>query len=255
MEHKLYVIYSPNESATQDGAGFWNNEFGWMELDDATRYPEAKRRACELPKSLGDDARWVLFDDAHRCYGGGDFTPEQRTLFRDKVTSSINSMLQDSALGETFVFRRVGVDLVSEAISPDAIDLDDLDQYEMIIFDGGNLEGDSWKHIYLPKQLTDTCLGEFPLPKPKRKTVEDRVSISVSLDGGRTYQAAPEGVRVLYGNVYLGDDNPRGELHVNASPEGLIMDLWTKPGDDEHLGTQSLLLLDDLVAGLKDLGA
>lgn len=255
MEHKMYVIYSPNESTVLDGAGFWSTKFGWTMLDDATRYTEAERRAFELPSSLGDDARWVLFDEVHRCYGGGDFTPEQRTLFRDKVALSINSMLQASALGETFVFRRVGVDLVSEAISPDAIDLDDLDQYEMLIFDGGTLEGESWKHIYLPKQLKDTCLGEFPLPKPKRKTVEDRVSISVSLDGGRTYQAAPEGVRVLYGNVDLGDDNPRGELHVNASHEGLIMDLWTKPGDDEHLGTQSQLLMNDLVAGLKELGA
>lgn len=250
MVIKPYVIYSPNESAIQDGAGFWSNESGWVDLDDATRFTEAEKHSFSLPKALGDDARWVLFDEVHRCYGGGDFTPEQRTAFRDKVASSINSMLQDSALGETFVFKRIGVDLVPQAISPDAIDLDDLEQYEMLMFDGANLDGDSWKHIFLPKQLEDKFIGEFPLPKPKRKAVEDGVSISVSLDGGQTYQPASEGVRVIYGNLYLGDDESRGELHVNASHEGLIMVLWTQPGD-EHLGTQAQML-DDLVADLTE---
>lgn len=247
---KLYVIYSPNESAISDGGGFWCNESGWVELDDATRFTETETHSFSLPKALGDDAHWVLFDEVHRCYGGYGFTPEQRAAFRDKVALSIESMLQPSAVGETFVFRRIGCSLVPEPISPDAIDLDDLDQYEMILFDGGNLDGDMWKHLYMPKQLEEKLIGEFRLPKPKRAVVEDRVSISVSLDGGQTYQDAPEGVRVLYGNVYLGDDEPRGELYVNASHEGLIMDLWTQPGD-EHLGTQAQML-EDLVADLNE---
>ena len=30
-----WVVYSPNESAIGDSAGFWSNEFGWVQFDQA----------------------------------------------------------------------------------------------------------------------------------------------------------------------------------------------------------------------------
>ncbi|WP_425520365.1 uridylate kinase [Stenotrophomonas pavanii] len=28
----------------------------------------------------------------------------------------------------------------------------DIDAYEMVVFDGGNTGGDSWKHVFFPRQ-------------------------------------------------------------------------------------------------------
>lgn len=63
--------------------------------------------------------------------------------------------------------------------------------------------------------------------------------IKVSLDGGATYQVAPEGVRIIYENVEIpGEDEP-GELHVNATSEGIITDVWAKRDEDPNLATRS----------------
>jgi hypothetical protein len=57
-----YVIYSPNESAVNDGAGFWSNQYGWTELDSATRFSCYEKQTLDLPVSTGQDARWVLLN-------------------------------------------------------------------------------------------------------------------------------------------------------------------------------------------------
>lgn len=73
----------------------------------------------------------------------------------------------------------------------------------------------------------------------------------VSLDGGKTFMPAPNGIRIIYKDVLVpGEDEP-GELHLNATSEGLISDLWVTR--EEHLvhnlGT-SAQMLDDLVEHL-----
>lgn len=65
----LYVIYSPNESAIQSGAGFWNNELGWVGLDAATKFVQAETKALTLPVATGLDARWILHTEAKQYYG------------------------------------------------------------------------------------------------------------------------------------------------------------------------------------------
>ena len=35
--------------------------------------------------------------------------------------------------------------------SADLMDTD-VDDYEMVIFDGGNTSGDTWKHVFFPRQ-------------------------------------------------------------------------------------------------------
>lgn len=55
---------------------------------------------------------------------------------------------------------------------------------------------------------------------------EEGARLSVSLDGGETYQPAKEGVRILYANVPVDGEDARGDLHINATHEGLITDVW-----------------------------
>ena len=64
-----YAIYSPNESAINAGAGFWSNEKGWCDLDVAARFTHAEKVKLALPIAVGRDARWVLWDNANKCYG------------------------------------------------------------------------------------------------------------------------------------------------------------------------------------------
>lgn len=70
----------------------------------------------------------------------------------------------------------------------------------------------------------------------------------VSLDGGETYQNAPNGVRLIYKRMPIPDDGyEAGELHVNATHEGLILDVWaTRKGLvlDENIGTSSQMATD-----------
>lgn len=46
-----WVVYSPNESAVSDSAGFWSNEFGWVPLDHATCFTTDEARDAMLPIS------------------------------------------------------------------------------------------------------------------------------------------------------------------------------------------------------------
>ena len=53
--------------------------------------------------------------------------------------------------------------------------------------------------------------------------------MKVSIDGGTTYQEAPDGVRVIYDDVDVWDGDRactiEAELHVNCTHEGLIQDV------------------------------
>ena len=51
-------IYSPNESATSSGAGFWSNEDGWSEEGGETLFDIHECMETVLPLSLGNDAIW-----------------------------------------------------------------------------------------------------------------------------------------------------------------------------------------------------
>ncbi len=56
--------------------------------------------------------------------------------------------------------------------------------------------------------------------------------MKVSLDGGVTYVEAPEGVRIIYEEVMIPNKDDPGELHINATHEGLITDVWvSNPGE------------------------
>ncbi|VFR32222.1 hypothetical protein ANK1_4107 [plant metagenome] len=58
------MIYSSNESALQDGAGFWCNTLGWVEFDQATHFSAAEACDAALPLATGQDARFVLAAEA-----------------------------------------------------------------------------------------------------------------------------------------------------------------------------------------------
>lgn len=48
------VIFSPSEM--REGAGFWSNDLGWTDLENATVFDSPD---YTLPMSSGEDARWM----------------------------------------------------------------------------------------------------------------------------------------------------------------------------------------------------
>jgi len=53
------VIYSGNEAAHNDGAGFWSNADGWVSRDSAMLFAARDCQRLCLPQALGEDARWL----------------------------------------------------------------------------------------------------------------------------------------------------------------------------------------------------
>lgn len=76
-------------------------------------------------------------------------------------------------------------------------------------------------------------------------------AVKVSMDGGLTYQPAPNGVRIIYERVSVPGEDGLGEVHLNATSEGLITDVWVTREEhlDHNIGTASQML-DDIVGDL-----
>lgn len=67
MSKNHFMIYSPNESATNSGYGFWSKNHGWVEIQDATLYTEDEQKIVSLPMSLGNNRKWVPLGMNYSC--------------------------------------------------------------------------------------------------------------------------------------------------------------------------------------------
>ena len=78
----------------------------------------------------------------------------RRTSMPYSITlgACVNAMSQDDAIGQILVFERTHGTLHMRHIAgADLVDTD-IDDYEMVVFDGGNTGGDTWKHVFFPRQ-------------------------------------------------------------------------------------------------------
>lgn len=74
------------------------------------------------------------------------------TDFEQQLGACVNAMCQDDAIGRTLVFERDKGELHMRHIDiPDLVDTD-IYRYEMVVFDGGTISGDTWKHVFFPRQ-------------------------------------------------------------------------------------------------------
>lgn len=72
--------------------------------------------------------------------------------FEQQLGACIDSMRQDDACGETLAIeRRDGSLHVRHILNPEDPAID-FDRYELVVFDGGTTAGDSWKHVFFPRE-------------------------------------------------------------------------------------------------------
>lgn len=146
--NESFVIYSANESAlSDDGAGFWSQEYGWTTLEQAFLFSESEASELGLPLSTGNDAKWVRYVEAAKHYAS-EPVQESSTNIEEQIGASLNAMTQEDSRGQVFAFYRENGKLVPKEIDPYSVELQKLSDYEMILFDGGNSAGDFWKKVY-----------------------------------------------------------------------------------------------------------
>ncbi|MGS8282194.1 uridylate kinase [Pseudomonas aeruginosa] len=74
--------------------------------------------------------------------------------FEQQLGACVNAMRQDDAIGQTLVLERLSGKLHMRRIAVAELVGTDIDRYEMVVFDGGTISGDSWKHVFFPRQRT-----------------------------------------------------------------------------------------------------
>ena len=72
--------------------------------------------------------------------------------FENQLGACVNAMSQNDAIGQILVFERMSGTLHMRHIDSADLADTDIDDYEMVVFDGGNTSGDTWKHVFLPRQ-------------------------------------------------------------------------------------------------------
>jgi len=72
--------------------------------------------------------------------------------FEHQFGACVNAMRKDGAIGQILVFKRKSGTLHMRPIAgADLVDTD-IDDYEMVVFDGGSIIGNTWKHVFFPRQ-------------------------------------------------------------------------------------------------------
>ena len=66
--------------------------------------------------------------------------------FEHQLGACVNAMGQDDAIGQILVFERMRGTLHMRHIASADLADTDINGYEMVVFDGGNTSGDTWKH-------------------------------------------------------------------------------------------------------------
>ncbi len=83
------------------------------------------------------------------------------------------------------------------------------------------------------------------------QTPATKQTLMVSLDGGKTYVPASQGVRIAFKGLMIDGEDGRGELHLNVSNESITTDIWTTREEplDHNIGSDRERV-EDIVARL-----
>lgn len=92
---------------------------------------------------------------------------KKSTHFNDMLTRAIGSMMKDDAVGEVLGFYRDDGELKIIEVDPEEITADSVHRYEMLLFDGGNEQGEGWKHVFFPITGQEIFSLESEPPAPE----------------------------------------------------------------------------------------
>ncbi len=266
-----FVAMSATQLATNNGAGFWNDSDGWGMYQEATKYTTETLKTSCVDRTRDADMQWIVLQ-APTAETHGTAIPYRVVYAKnrgDKVltVSDIDAVDDDDAVAQveatfpgcdvyfTEPFNRAVLSYAVYSATEDQKGggfwnndqgwterehAERFSAYErthlsLPISSGADAQWVPYEYLNVTMNAQPACRhGAQP--------------IQVSLDGGVTFAPAPEGVRVIYNDVMIPGEDGRGELHLNATTEGLIADVWTtrESSLDHNIGT-SATPLEDMV--------
>jgi hypothetical protein len=82
--------------------------------------------------------------------------------FDQQLAACIEAMSQDNSTGQILAFARDGDHLQMLPIQPRDLAGIGRKRYEMLLFDGGNTQGERWKHVFFLTQRMHSFVLEAP---------------------------------------------------------------------------------------------
>lgn len=157
VDHQ-FVVYSAGESMRRQGAGFWSNTHGWSTLANATLFSaiEKSQFSSKLPVTVLIDSTWLSHAEAQRRF----IEPESAPAFFQALARFIAEMRREDAKGQAYAMARTDTGLELAPISLTTLDSYMTGDLEMLVLDGSNSSGDSWKALFHPKQRLVHVLDE-----------------------------------------------------------------------------------------------
>lgn len=246
-EEKPYVIYLPTMPIS--GNKYWSRENRWVEFPQATRFTASERVLLDLPTAEGKDVQWGYASIAEQMYRN-DVASDQ---FENAITFPMSVVVAEE--DRPYVIYASGVAGMEKAFwsntdgwveFPQATTFTQVerDMLSLPVAEGSQAKWGEWETANA--YYSNGIFAE-----------EINSKMAVSMDGGVSYQPATEGVRIIYRDVLIDGEDARGEVHINATHEGLVTDIWVNgecdgPGTaptDHNIGT-SAMRLEDIVSRL-----
>lgn len=133
-----------------ENTNFYDSRFD-TQLDSLDKL-EADLFADKLP-SIADFEDAVVEEEVIELSG-----------YEAEILICVNAMKEDEAIGEVFLFTRDSDNFLNpqklDLHGGDDLDYENLNQYEMIVFDGGTIHGDAWKKVFIPNQKQSFTIYE-----------------------------------------------------------------------------------------------
>lgn len=175
-QDELCVVVTPSG---KDGENHPVAVYPQYQLPDVAEESEHLRNARELVKQIASNDAVDSYTDALAC--------------------SCDSMLRDDAMGQVTALVRVANEPEWIVIDVSVMQVADFDRYEMVVFDGGNSSGDSWKHTFFPPSRQHIFVDEvdyFARSQPESVSLPEPVNAVEFVCNRRPFSMTSDGMLV-----------------------------------------------------------
>ncbi|MBX9755585.1 MAG: hypothetical protein K2X80_12595 [Pseudomonadaceae bacterium] len=119
--------------------------------------------------------------------------PAALATFRHEVAVCVGLLLEQPDQGQILVLIMERGQLVANLISARTVDLNNLLQYEMIIFAGNDKPGSTWRHAFFPHDLRSAFVGDCPLQDVGARFSAQELAAQMGFGTSLAYRTKPIG--------------------------------------------------------------
>jgi len=280
-----FVLMSATQLASNNGKGFWNDSDGWGDYQCAKKYTTEDLMTCTADIQAEPNCQWITLAPDIAAAAKGEI-PYRIVLKAEEVDQVLTVYDCDAKDDDAAIARANAKYPNCDLYFVEPFNRAELSYVAYSAIEAHLNEGagfwnneDGWTGRELATRFSEYERQTFNLPvSPNGDAqwiVSDYLNVTIaatntvvtpqkssaptirySVDGGETYNLAPEGVRLQYTDVPVPGEDENGEFYLNATHEGLIMDVYVSREShlDHNIGTSSELL-NDIAGRLVDANA